>query len=158
MSALTRNTISITRLSGSAKINVVPPVVSAELDCRLLPDQDPDAFIAELERIINDPAIRIEKIMEFSPAVSTADTDLFRAIETVSRRYFPGVPVIPSVSTGFTDSHFFRDMGIVCYGFNPSLIQPEDGSGVHGNNERISLVNIRRGVLMQLEILESVVY
>ena len=117
--ALTRNTCSITRLEGSSKINVVPPEVAAEIDCRLLPDQDPDDFIALLRSVINDPGIRIEKIMGFSPAVSTTDTDLYRAIETVVKKHYPGSQVMPSVSTGFTDSHFFRDLGIVSYGFDP---------------------------------------
>lgn len=48
LAALTRNTCSITRLEGSDKINVVPPEASAEIDCRLLPDQDVDAFVEGL--------------------------------------------------------------------------------------------------------------
>ena len=156
--ALTRNTCSITMLQGSSKINVVPPEASAQVDCRLLPDQDPDAFIEELRLTINDPAVTIEKIMVFSPAVSSIDTDLYRAIEAVTRRHFPEAAIVPSVASGFTDSHFFRDLGIVSYGFFPTLIPFEDGPGVHGNNERISVENVRRGTLMMLEILQEVVY
>jgi acetylornithine deacetylase/succinyl-diaminopimelate desuccinylase-like protein len=52
--ALLRNTCSITRLEGSAKINVVPSEAWAELDCRLLPDQDPEAFLADLRALIGD--------------------------------------------------------------------------------------------------------
>jgi acetylornithine deacetylase/succinyl-diaminopimelate desuccinylase-like protein len=156
--AITRNTCSITGLKGSSKINVVPPESSAEIDCRLLPDQDHDEFIAELITIINDPQVTIERIMAFSPAVSTTDTDLYRAIELVCMRRFPGAKVLPSVGTGFTDSHFMRDLGITCYGFGPSLIPEEDAAGVHGNNERISLENVKMGLGMLLEILEEVVY
>lgn len=97
----------------------------AEIDCRLLPDQDHDEFIALLQSVINDPGIRIEKIMGFSPAVSTTDTDLYRAIERVMKKHYPGSPVIPSVLTAFTDSHFFRDPGIVCYGFDPTVVPVE---------------------------------
>ena len=61
--ALLRNTCSITRLEGSAKINVIPAEVHAELDCRLLPDQNPDEFLEELHTIINDDQLTIEKIM-----------------------------------------------------------------------------------------------
>ena len=156
--ALTRNTCSITMLAGSNKINVVPPSSSAQLDCRLLPDQDPQAFIEQLSFIINDPAIDIEVIMGFTPAVSTTDTELYRAIETVSARHFPDSKVVPSVSSGFTDSHFFRDMDIVAYGYGPEILVPAESNRIHGNDERVSVQNVRRGVQLVLEILEEVVY
>jgi len=156
--AITRNTCSITGLYGSSKINVVPPEVSAEIDCRLLPDQDHDEFISELETVINDPRVTIKTIMAFSPAVSTTDTELYRAITSVCTRRFPNATVLPSVQTGFTDSHFTRDLGIVSYGFGPSIIPAGDASGVHGNNERISIENVKMGVGMLLEVLEEVVY
>ena len=108
--ALLRNTCSITRLEGSSKINVIPAEVHAELDCRLLPDQDPELFLAELNTIINDDAISIERIMGFTPAVSKTETPLYNAIEAVSRKHF-NAGVVPTVSGGFTDSHFFRDLG-----------------------------------------------
>lgn len=155
--ALTRNTCSITMLEGSNKINVVPPAVSAQIDCRMLPDQDPELFVDELTSVINDPAVDIEVLMAFAPAVSTTDTELYRTIGTVAGEYFPGVTVIPSVSTGFTDSHFFREIGITSYGFSPSMVPVSDGPGVHGNNERISVENVRRGTRMMYEIVESVV-
>jgi len=158
LAALTRNTCSITRLEGSPKINVVPPQASAEIDCRLLPDQDPDRFLRSLADIVDDSAIRIEKIMAFSPAVSSTDTDLFRALRQVTTRHFPGAALLPSVQSGFTDSHFLRDRGMVCYGFNPMLIPPADAAGVHGNNERVSVENIRRGVVMMQEIVRALVY
>ncbi|MHC4398359.1 MAG: M20/M25/M40 family metallo-hydrolase [Planctomycetota bacterium] len=156
--ALTRNTCSITRLEGSSKINVVPAKAWAELDCRLLPDQDPEEFLDELRTIIDDPAVTVEKLMVFSPAVSTTETDLYRAIETVCRRHFPEAPVIPSVSAGFTDSHYFRDLGLACYGFAPMVTPSDDIAGIHGNNERISLENVRLGTRLMLEIVREVVY
>ncbi len=156
--ALTRNACSITMLEGSSKINVVPPSASAQLDCRLVPDQDPETFIALLASIINDPSIEIETIMGFTPAVSSTDTDVYRAIESVGKKHFPGSRVSPSVMTGFTDSHFFRDLGITSYGFEATVIPTAEQGRVHGNDERISVENVRRGVRMTYEILERVVY
>ena len=150
--ALTRNTCSITMLEGSDKINVVPARASAELDCRLLPDQDPDAFLDLLRMIINDASIEIETIMVFSPAVSSTDTELFRTIEDVVERHFEGATVVPSVSSGFTDSHFFRERSVVSYGFAPFLVPADDLGGVHGNNERISVENVRKGTEIMLDI------
>lgn len=158
LAALLRNTCTITRIEGSTKINVVPPEARAEIDCRLLPDQDPDDFVARLRDIIDDPEIALETIMLFSPAVSSADTNLFRAIESVTQSHFPGATVLPSVQSGFTDSHFTRDLGITSYGFDPFVVAPEDRSGVHGNDERITVENVRRGVEVMREVLESFVY
>ncbi|MDA1094030.1 MAG: M20/M25/M40 family metallo-hydrolase [Acidobacteria bacterium] len=151
---LTRNTCSITRLGASDKINVVPTEAWAELDCRLLPDQDADRFLAELGDVLGG-GITVETQMGFTPAQSTAETGLFRMIEDVTRAHYPGAPaVVPSVTTGFTDSHFFRDLGITAYGYTPFAVPAADRGGVHGNNERISVANIQRGVEVMLDLLE----
>ncbi len=152
--ALLRNTCSLTGMQGSSKINVVPTEAIIELDCRLLPDQDPEAFLEELAHIINDPNVTIEKIMGFTPAVSSPDNPLYRMIEDVYGDYFPGVVVVPGVTTGFTDSHFFRDLGIVSYGYGPFVVPGPDRRGVHGNNERISVENLIRGTELYYELLE----
>lgn len=156
LAALTRNTCSITMLEGSSKINVVPPEASAQLDCRTLPDQDHGAFIAELAQVINEPAIRIEKIMGFTPAVSPQDNVAWRAMVEVTRKHFPEATIIPSVSTGFTDSHFFRDLGIPSYGYAPFLVPADQEGGVHGNDERMSEANIRRGTQVMLEVVRRI--
>ena len=148
---LTRNTCSITRMHGSDKINVVPPEVTAEIDCRLLPDQDPQAFLAEMGSVLGDE-VEVEVIMGFTPAVSTTDTELYRTMESVTLEAFPGADFVPQVQGGFTDSHFFRDLGIISYGFELTAVPQADWGGVHGNDERISEENIRRGVALTLEL------
>jgi acetylornithine deacetylase/succinyl-diaminopimelate desuccinylase-like protein len=153
--ALLRNTCSMTRLSASDKINVVPPEASLELDCRLLPDQSPEAFREQIASIVDDPDIRIETLLSFAPAVSPADTQLFRAIEAVTERHYPGTPVVPGVVGGFTDSHFFREMGIVSYGYAPIFLPVAEIRGVHGNNERISVDVLNKGVVLMTELLQE---
>jgi acetylornithine deacetylase/succinyl-diaminopimelate desuccinylase-like protein len=155
--ALTRNACSITMLEGSNKINVIPTEASAQIDCRLLPDQNKDAFLDELRGVINDATIRIEEIMAFTPAVSPMNNPLYQAIAEVTQKHFPRANVVPLVQTGFTDSHFFRDLGIASYGYGPFLIPADQSGGVHGNNERISELNMRRGTQVMLEIVERVV-
>lgn len=150
--ALLRNTCSITVLDGSAKINVVPASASAELDCRLLPDQDAPEFIAALESRIDDPNVRIEEIMLFAAAESSADTPLFRLLAAKSRAHYPGAGVLPVVSRGFTDSHFFREIGIASYGYGPFLLPESTLGSVHGNNERIVVDNFHKGVALMREI------
>jgi acetylornithine deacetylase/succinyl-diaminopimelate desuccinylase-like protein len=157
LAALTRNTCSITILKGSEKVNVIPPEAEAELDCRLLPDQDVAAFKQELGDALNDPGITVEQLLGFTPAVSSTDTPLYRAIVDVTRQHYPKAAIVPSVSTGFTDSHFFRDRGIAAYGYAPFLIPQADEAGVHGNNERISIENVRTGTQMLFEIVKAMV-
>lgn len=151
---LIRNTCSITRLSGSTKINVVPNEAWAELDCRLLPDQDPEAFLDETRAVLGDE-VEVETLMGFTPAVSSVETVLYGAILDVTRTHFPDAVVVPAVLSAFTDSHFLRDLGMTAYGFAPFAIPLEDRAGVHGNNERLSVENVRRGVIMMLDIAQQ---
>lgn len=151
--ALLRNTCSITRLMGSEKINVVPPEAGAELDCRLLPDQDPQAFLAELQSVLG-PEVEMEVLMGFTPAVSPTDTELYEVVKGVTLETFPGADFVPQVVGGFTDSHFFRDLGIVSYGYEATATPQVDWGGVHGNDERVTEENVRRGVAMTLEIVK----
>jgi len=144
--SLIRDTCSMTRMSGSNKINVIPPEAWAELDCRILPDKPSQQFIRELEDLIGNTGVTIETIMAFTPAISETNTRLFAAIESVTQELHPGSRVLPSVSTGFTDSHFTRDLGIVSYGFNPLITGHEDHTGVHGNDEQVPEGAFRRAV------------
>lgn len=154
--ALTRNTCAVTRLKASSKINVVAPAATAELDCRLLPDQSPRLFIRDLRSALDQPSISIEVLISFTPAVSSTDTELYRALENVTARRYPGSTLMPAVTAGFTDSHFFRDLGIVAYGFSPAIIPSSDQGGVHGNNERISVQNVERGWQTMLDLLQTI--
>jgi acetylornithine deacetylase/succinyl-diaminopimelate desuccinylase-like protein len=156
IAGLLRNTCSITMLQASNKINVVPPEAQAQIDCRLLPDQDREAFMREFAAAINDLSINVETIIGFSAAVSPTTSPLYRSITDVVRRNYPAASIAPSVSTGFTDSHWFRDLGIASFGFSPFLIPESDEGGVHGNNERISVENIRKGTAMMLELVRAV--
>jgi acetylornithine deacetylase/succinyl-diaminopimelate desuccinylase-like protein len=148
------NTISITALEGSNKTNIIPSEASAELDCRLLPSWTIDRWVAQIRSIINDPSIRVEVILNFPPAVASTDTPLFASIEKAVHELDPGAGVVKSVDAGFTDSHYFRDKGIVSYGFEPYALTEEDEERVHGDNERIPIKNYTDG----LHVLWNVVY
>ena len=144
--SLIRDTCSMTRMSGSNKINVIPPTAWAELDCRILPDKPADQFISELDDLIGYTGVEIQKIMAFTPAISETNSRLYRAIDSVTQELHPGSRVLPSVSTGFTDSHFTRDLGIISYGFNPIITYRGEHTGVHGNDEQVGEEAFRRGV------------
>ena len=148
------NTISITSLQGSNKTNIIPAEASAELDCRLLPGWTIDRWVAQVRGILNDPSIKIEVILNFPPATSSTDTPLFASIEKAVHALDPGAGVVQTVDAGFTDSHFFRDKGILSYGFEPFAVTREDDERVHGDNERIPVKNYEDG----MRLLWNVVY
>lgn len=156
--ALTRDTCSMTRLEASNKINVVPPEAWAELDCRILPDRPSEIFVDELRTMIAGTGVEIEVIMAFTAAISPTDTVLYSAIEEVTGERHPGSRVTPFISTGFTDSHFFRDLGIPSYGFDPMVVPEAEFSRIHGNDERINIEAFKRGVIDHLAIIAAVVY
>ena len=150
--ATVRNTISITMLEGSNKVNVVPAEASAQLDVRLLPSEDPALFLNDLRQVINDDAIRIDIVLSFAPIASPTDTEFFRVLEGIAGKIDPGVKVTTPLLTGFTDCHFFREKGIPCYGFIPFRMPAKELGGVHGNDERLSLENVKFGTRTMVEI------
>ena len=155
--SLIRDTCSMTRMSGSNKINVIPPTAWAELDCRILPDKPADQFISELDDLIGYTGVEIQTIMAFTPAISETNSRLYRAIDSVTQELHPGSRVLPSVSTGFTDSHFTRDLGIISYGFNPIITNRGEHTGVHGNDEQVGEEAFRRGVGDYYAVIRNVV-
>jgi acetylornithine deacetylase/succinyl-diaminopimelate desuccinylase-like protein len=154
--ALVRNTISPTVLEGSNKTNVIPAHARAQLDCRLLPGEDPKQFISQLENIVDDPEVRFSILLNFPSVASDVDTALFRAIRTVAERHDPQAPAVPSVPTGFTDSHYFRRKGIVSYGFTGLALAEEDWRRVHGTNERLPLASLREATQILFEVIQEV--
>ena len=147
------NSISLTMLNAGVKHNVIPATAEAMLDVRLVPGYDPDRFVEELRTVINDPRIEIERVFVSSTPSSPLDTDLYATMAREVRRVFEDAVVVPSVSAGFTDSRVFRRRGVPAYGFVPTLTGPSEQGRVHGNDERLSVENLRLG----MQILHRVV-
>jgi acetylornithine deacetylase/succinyl-diaminopimelate desuccinylase-like protein len=152
--ALLRNTISLTVLTASNKTNVIPPVATAEIDVRLLPDQNADSVLAELTRVVADTAVHFSPVSRpASPLDNPIDTDLVAAITRAARERDATVPVVPLTSTGGTDRPHYRALGIVTYGFSPFVVDVEDSRrGVHGNDERIATEQIPKGLRFMYDV------
>lgn len=156
VSALLRNTISITIVKAGYKTNVIPGTAEAELDVRLLPGEEPQAFLAELREVIADPTVEIAIPDTFRvPNQSSTDTELFRVIERVLARHHPGVPVTTKMLTGATESVLFRPLGVVAYGFTPLLTTSEETATGHGDDERINEVTVRRSTGVFYEVVKE---
>jgi len=156
VSALLRNTISITVVKAGYKTNVIPGTAEAELDVRLLPGEDPEAFLAELRGVIDDPTVEIVPPASFRPPNdSPVDNDLFRTIEATLRRHHPGVPVTTKMLTGATECVLYRPLGIACYGFTPLLTTSEELATVHGDDERVSEATVRASTGVFYEVVRD---
>jgi acetylornithine deacetylase/succinyl-diaminopimelate desuccinylase-like protein len=153
--ALVRNTISITVLEGAPKINVAPALARAQLDARLLPGESCERFASALESLIDEPSIEIAEVLSFPARASSADTPLFRAIETVAARQDPPGLVVPRMTAGFTDAHWFRELGIVAYGFVPRALPAEEARRVHGIDERVEIDNLVRSVNLTIDLVRT---
>jgi acetylornithine deacetylase/succinyl-diaminopimelate desuccinylase-like protein len=153
--AFLRNTISLTGLAGSNKTNVIPGVATADIDVRLLPDQDPAEFLATLQGIVGDTAVHFTTLLQpKTPLESPIDTDLFHAIERAAHDRSPTAFVTTPMETAATDRPTYRKLGITTYGFSPFLVpRPEIQRGMHGNDERLSLDNVAYGVRFLYDIL-----
>jgi len=154
--AMLRDTISLTILQGGSKVNVIPSESIANLDCRLIPASSKEDFLKEVKRRLGDE-IEVDVISESqSHPPSLFNTDLFRAIESFAARNDPGCPVVPLLLPGATDGRFLREKGVVTYDFCPFRLTENEIVRVHGNNERISLDNLRFGMKMIVEIIKEV--
>lgn len=158
--ALQRNTISLTVTKGFVgdppKSNVIPGKAEAVLDCRLLPDQDPDEFVSELKKIIDDPRVKFNYIeWPIESIVSPYDTELFKIIEEETRAVFPDSVTVPHLVIYGTDSRFFRRKGASCYGFFPGPVTMEEYKAIHGNDERIREKSLRTAVRIYYNVVKS---
>lgn len=154
---LIRNTISLTMMSGSKQTNVIPNEATCNIDVRLLPGEKPEEFLAELKRVIDDPTIKIENVNTFKPPNSSAThTELFELISRTTKAHHPEALITTKMLSGYTESQLYRQLGIIAYGWTPIYTTVEENEGVHGNNERITVKNVREGTREFYEVIRGI--
>jgi acetylornithine deacetylase/succinyl-diaminopimelate desuccinylase-like protein len=154
--AMVRNTVSLNVLQGGSKVNVIPSEAIANLDCRLIPGTSKEQFLREIKKRLGEE-VEVEIISESQPQPpSPFTTDLYRAVERFASQNDPGCPVVPLLLPGATDGRFLREKGVITYDFLPFRLTEEENMNVHGNNERISLENLKFGMRMMTEVVKEV--
>src|SRR2546425_10328411 len=155
--AMVRTTFAVTMLRGSEKGNVIPPEASAGIDCRMLAGDDPEEIAAWVRRVIDDHRVEVTVTGEAkAPNLSPPDTELYKALADALRRRAPGTVVAPEILVAFTDNWVFRRCGLHGYGWSPFVLDEGEWRRVHGNDERLSLENIREGARCYVEMLLDV--
>jgi acetylornithine deacetylase/succinyl-diaminopimelate desuccinylase-like protein len=157
--SMLRTSISPNMITGGYRINVIPSQAEAMLDVRALSDENISHLLAEIGKVINDPAVEVTKVERLTrPATkpSQLDTEAFRLTEEVVKRHY-GVVTLPTMSTGATDMSFLRARGVQCYGIGP-MRDVEDGPkgfGAHSDQERILEEALHKFVRFHWDIVAS---
>src|SRR5262249_18356029 len=116
---------------------------------RALPGEDINEFYDEMRRVIGDPAVKVVPMPATRPEApsSRLDTDVYRALEQVSKRMYPGSTVLPTMSTGASDMAQLRAKGIQSYGIGPAVTDQDRAQyGSHSDVERLSEASLYRFV------------
>ena len=152
--AQVRSTHSVTMLSGATKGNVIPGEATAYVDVRLLPDEDPHAFLNEVKRVLGDATLAVAARTPLTPASSPSEHELFGVLRDVAAAHHPGLAVVPTLLVGFSDCYYFRARSVPCYGFTPMRIGADLWATVHGNDERIPVDVLKEGTRVMVDVIE----
>ncbi len=158
--SLLRNSIAPTILKSGFRNNVLPSEAEVTLNCRLLPGEKIEAFVAELKRVIADDAVELTyrqgKALGKEP--SPASHAVFKALANSAVKTWPGAKVIPFMSTGATDSAELRAVGVHAYGILPFPLTEEDEARMHGHEERVALKSFQEGLEFMYRAVEEIAF
>jgi acetylornithine deacetylase/succinyl-diaminopimelate desuccinylase-like protein len=156
----TKTTIAPTVIHGGTKENIIPSECEAIFDCRMLPGQSAAQTLDTIKMSLKDEMDKLtfEIIQIHDGSESPTETPLYEAIKHVLGEAQPGCGVSPRLTTGGTDSRFFRQAGSVCYGFHP--MRPDEPNDLlehrmHGIDERITVENLVFGVSVLYETVKK---
>jgi acetylornithine deacetylase/succinyl-diaminopimelate desuccinylase-like protein len=138
---LLRNTYAVTTIAAGFKPNVIPSSAEGTIDARIVPGEEPSAVVDRLRTMVADLDVSVEILFAEKPNGSPMGP-LYKAMEGAVLAVHPDAVVLPYMCTGFTDSRFFRSIGIPTYGLMPLLLPREEHGKIHGVDERIPVAGI----------------
>lgn len=143
-----------TMISGGHALNALPQRATANINCRIFPGHPRAQIMEELRRVAADPAVQFKDATQGSVETDASPLrpDVVTAITRAIHLGYPGVPVIPTMSAGASDSMWFRNEHIPSYGVSPLFIKDSDRFA-HGLNERIPVADVRPSMAYMLSLL-----
>ena len=141
-----RTTCVATMLDGGHARNALAQRAGAFVNCRIFPGHSVEEIRSELASVIGDPGVSVTTLVPLrpSPPAPPLDPHVVGPAKQIAAKYFPGVPVVPSMANGYTDATFLGAVGIPTYGVPGAWTDP-DGNGAHGLNERIEVRSLYVG-------------
>jgi acetylornithine deacetylase/succinyl-diaminopimelate desuccinylase-like protein len=147
LAATVRTTCVATMLSGGTRVNALPAKATANVNCRILPGESIADVQHELQRALGDASLEVAPTSEFgSGEPSDLNGAAPLAIRAVVEEMWPGLPIVPFMSRGATDSRFLRARGMQSYGINPIGLTDDDENRMHGIDERIPAASLKSGL------------
>jgi acetylornithine deacetylase/succinyl-diaminopimelate desuccinylase-like protein len=145
LNALMRTTCVATGIEGGHAENALPRAASATINCRILPGVDPKEVENQLRSLVADESIKFSSTYDALPSpASVMPAALQESLETLVDEIWPGVPVIPEMSTGATDGMFLRNAGIPVFGVAGWFNRLSD-IRAHGLDEKIGIAEFHQG-------------
>jgi acetylornithine deacetylase/succinyl-diaminopimelate desuccinylase-like protein len=145
--AVLHTTCVATLLSAGHAENALPQRADANINCRIFPGTSVEEVRAKLEELVADPEIKVttrNRRSEVPKGPQPLAPEVFKPVQTVAAKMWPGVPVVPFMSAGATDGAFLTPAGIPTYGVSGTF-RDADGNGVHGLNERMRVKSLYEG-------------
>lgn len=154
--SMLRTTCVATLLDGGHANNALPQRAGALVNCRIFPGVSYEEVRKTLERVIADPRMTVTKVDDRGPTAAPPPLTkaMLEPVEKLVAKYYPGVPLVPMMSTGATDGIYFGAIGIPSYG-PPGLYGDPDGNGAHGLNERAIVKSVYTGRDMLTELVKA---
>jgi acetylornithine deacetylase/succinyl-diaminopimelate desuccinylase-like protein len=162
--SLLHTTCVATLLSGGHAPNALPQAARANVNCRIFPGEDPEEVRKTLERVAADPKVTVTVVPERTadrqliPLVSVPPSpllpELIAATEITLGTMWPGVPLVPTMSTGASDGKFTRIAGIPTYGISCMFFDMGD-SRAHGKDERVGVQDFYDGVEFNYRLIKQ---
>ncbi len=152
--SLMRTTCVATRLQGGHANNALPQMAGANVNCRILPGVSPSAVKDKLVEVLADPQINVSFVGEANPSKpSPLRPDVISAVESLTKQMFPGVVVVPVMSTGATDGLYLRNSEIPTYGVDGTFGDLDDVRA-HGKDERVGVKQFYEGLEFQYRLIK----
>jgi acetylornithine deacetylase/succinyl-diaminopimelate desuccinylase-like protein len=145
IATLVADTATPTQLKAGYKHNVVPGIATAALDCRLLPDTDPDRYTDAVHKKVSSLGVRATRVAHYGSPVSDRGP-LFDILAEESRAMPERPIVVPSLTSAMTDVRYWRQRGAHGYGWAPLVVGPELLGTIHGHDERVPVDAFERAV------------
>ena len=154
--SMLRTTCVATLLDGGHANNALPQRAGANVNCRIFPGHSIEDVQKELQAVVADTGVTITPVPPMRPLAKTPPMDpaIIGPMEKLAAKYFPGTPLVPTMSTGATDGIFLAAVGIPTYGVPGSWLNP-DMNGIHGLNERIEIKSLMTGRAYLYELVKA---